>query len=71
MTNKEYRLAMANLGFHNPNALYNNRNGNTELHADEFNNEECGFYYFKKGLGATKESTIEFLENLASRYVKD
>ena len=70
MQNKEYANVMSSLGFHNPRSVYNSWNGNTELYADEFANEKYGFYYFQEGLGATKETTIEFLKGLASRYVK-
>jgi len=71
MTNKEYVNRLTSLGFHNVRAEFNSWNGNMELYADEFDNEEYGFYYFQKGLGSTKESTIGFLEILASRYVKE
>ena len=71
MTNEEYANVMSSLGFHNPRSIYNNWNGNTELYADEFDDEQYGFYYFQSGIASTKETTIEFLKDLASRYIKE
>ena len=71
MTNQEYASVMNRLGFHNSRSEYNSWNGNMELYADEFDNEEYGFYYFQNGLGSTKESTTRFLEKLATQYIKE
>jgi len=73
-TNKKYEQLLTRLGFHNVRAEYNSWNGNMELYADEFKNEQymgqrIGFYYFTPAMVYSESETIKFCKDLARKYL--